>query len=74
MKPVLKQIVKISMVWIAVIGITACALTSKPFEYHDDREEKQGTGLFSGEDGGFVITTEPESKTADTDKPPTTDQ
>jgi hypothetical protein len=74
MKSVLKQIAKISMVWIAVIGITACALTSKPFEYQDDRDEKHGAGLFSGEDGGFLITTEPESKTADTEKPPTADQ
>lgn len=71
MKPAFKQINRIGLVWIVVIGVAACTLTSKPFEYHDDREEKQGAGLFSGEDGGFVITTEPESKTADTEKQPT---
>jgi hypothetical protein len=74
METTLKHFFRIGLVWIAVIGITACTLTSTPFEYHDDREEKHGPGLFSGEDGGFVITTEQESKIADTEKPPTADQ
>jgi hypothetical protein len=64
MKPALKHFFRLGLVWIVTIGICACTLTITPFEYHDDREEKQGPGLFSGEEGGFVIITEPETKTA----------
>lgn len=40
---------------LAVVGVSGCAMTTQPFEYHDDRNEKPGPGLFSGEKGGFVI-------------------
>ena len=32
-----------------------CAVSPQPFAYHDDRDEKPGPGLLSGEAGGFVI-------------------
>ena len=43
------------LVVLLVIGIAGCASTPQSFEYHDDRDEKPGPGLFSGEEGGFVI-------------------
>ena len=36
-------------------GLAACASTPQPFDYHDDRDEKPGPGLFSGNAGAFVI-------------------
>ena len=42
-----------------------CAVTPQPFEYHDDRDEKPGPGLFSGDRGGYVIygdTPDPETE------------
>ena len=39
----------------AAVLITGCAGSPQPFDYHDDREEKPGPGLFSGEEGGFII-------------------
>jgi hypothetical protein len=39
----------------AVALIAGCAGSSQPFDYHDDRDEKPGPGLFSGEEGGFII-------------------
>ena len=45
--------------WITALGIAAliagCAASPQPFEYHDDRDEKPGPGLFSGDRGGVVI-------------------
>ncbi|WP_319524115.1 hypothetical protein [uncultured Desulfosarcina sp.] len=45
--------------WIFALAIAAlmagCAASPQPFEYHDDRDEKPGPGLFSGDRGGFVI-------------------
>lgn len=45
--------------WMAALAIAAliagCAASPKPFAYHDDRDEKPGPGLFSGDRGGFVI-------------------
>jgi len=38
-----------------VLCISGCSLTPQPFEYHHDRDEKSGPGLFSGDKGGFVI-------------------
>lgn len=38
-----------------VFGTNGCTLTPQPLEYHNDRDEKPGPGLFSGEAGGFVI-------------------
>ena len=44
-------------VWVllALLGIAGCASSPEPFEYHDERDQKSGPGLFSGEEGGFVI-------------------
>ena len=36
-----------------IVGIAGCASTPQPFVYHDDRDEKPGPGLFSGEEGGL---------------------
>ena len=45
--------------WIMLLATAAlmvgCAASPQPFEYHDDRNEKPGPGLFSGDRGGFVI-------------------
>jgi hypothetical protein len=38
-----------------VFGVTGCASTPRPYTYHDDRDEKPGPGLFSGEEGGIVV-------------------
>jgi hypothetical protein len=38
-----------------IAGLAGCATSPQPFDYHDDRDEKPGPGLFSGEEGGFVI-------------------
>lgn len=40
---------------VAAALIAGCATSPQPFDYHDDREDKPGRGLFSGEEGGFVI-------------------
>ncbi len=40
---------------LVVLGTAGCALTPQPFEYHNDLDEKAGRGLFSGDEGGFVI-------------------
>ena len=47
-----------------------CAVTPQPFEYHDDRDEKPGPGLFSGDQGGYTIFGESPDQTSD----PTTDE
>jgi hypothetical protein len=39
---------------LAVLLAFGCAST-RPFAYHDSKDEKQGPGLFSGEEGGYVI-------------------
>ena len=45
--------------WIMLLATAAlmagCAASPQPFDYHDDRDEKPGPGLFSGDQGGFVI-------------------
>jgi len=45
------------MVLAAAAGLfpIACANPPKPFVYESDRELQPGPGLFSGEDGMFVI-------------------
>ena len=60
------------MAAIAVFGYGGCASTPLPFVYHDDRDEKPGPGLFSGEEGGFVVYGHSEAEKADT-KNTTTD-
>lgn len=54
MKPSWKKTCIVCIVWLA-IGTIGCASTPQPFDYHDDRDEKSGPGLFSGEEGGFII-------------------
>lgn len=36
-------------------GVAGCTWPTQPIAYHDDRDEKPGPGLFSGEEGGFII-------------------
>ena len=38
----------------AAVMFAGCA-AYKPYEYHDDREEMPGPGLFSGENGVFTL-------------------
>jgi hypothetical protein len=60
--------------WVKLAAAAAlmvgCAASPQPFDYHDDRDEKPGPGLFSGEEGGYVITGGPSEQEADTDKAP----
>ena len=56
------------MAVLLVIGIAGCASTPQSFEYHDDRDEKPGPGLFSGEEGGFVVYGESADKPLEKDK------
>ena len=46
----------------AAVVIAACAGSPQPFDYHDDRNEKPGPGLFSGEKGGFILYGGPDDK------------
>jgi hypothetical protein len=50
--------------WLAVLAVaaavSACA-SARPFVYENDRDLKPGPGLFSGEDGVFMIYGAPES-------------
>jgi len=59
--------------WIAALAIAAlmagCAASPQPFEYHDDRDEKPGPGLFSGDQGGFVIHRESPDQTEEKKAP-----
>jgi hypothetical protein len=48
--------------WAASLLAGACLLFTlqacssyKPFQYHDERESLPGPGLFSGEDGEFIL-------------------
>ncbi len=36
-----------------------CAVTPQPFAYRDDRDEKPGPGLFSGDQGAYTVYGEP---------------
>ena len=38
-----------------IVILSGCASSLQPFVYHDDRDEKPGPGLFSGDEGGFVV-------------------
>jgi hypothetical protein len=44
----------ILIVWLA-FGLAGCTTPSKPYKYESNRELKPGPGLFSGEDGYFII-------------------
>jgi hypothetical protein len=65
-----RQIGLVIMV-LAVGGAAGCASSPQPFDYHDDRDEKPGPGLFSGEDGGYIISSEPKEQNAEAEKTPT---
>jgi hypothetical protein len=39
----------------AAAAVLAGCASYEPYEYHDDRDEMQGPGLFSGKDGVFTI-------------------
>lgn len=51
-----------------IVGIAGCAAAPQPFEYHDDRDEKPGPGLFSGDEGGYVIYGEPSPEKKEAEK------
>lgn len=53
-----------------MFGIAGCASPPQPFEYHDERDHKSGPGLFSGEEGGYVISTQPSEQKPDAGKNP----
>ena len=53
-----------------IAGFTGCASLPQPFVYHDDRDEKPGPGLFSGEKGGFIIYGEPPVEKGGPEKTP----
>jgi len=55
-----------------IAGLAGCASSPQPFVYHDNRDEKPGPGLFSGEKGGFIIYGEPPAQKEDPEKLPTT--
>jgi hypothetical protein len=50
--------------------IVGCAAAPQPFDYHDDRDEKPGPGLFSGDEGGYIITGGPPEQKAEVEKMP----
>jgi hypothetical protein len=50
---------------VAAAAIAGCAGSPQPFDYHDDRNEKPGPGLFSGEEGGLIIRGGPADKAPD---------
>lgn len=61
-------------IWFKLVVVAAlmagCASSPQPFDYHDDRDEKQGPGLFSGDEGGYVIYGEPSEQKTDAEKAP----
>lgn len=72
MEPKWKWICLVSVV-LLVFGAFGC-VTPQPFAYHDDRDEKSGPGLFSGDEGGFVIYGRTSENSDTTDElPPETD-
>lgn len=48
------SILKWAVVLVAAAVIAACT-SYKPYDYHDERETMQGSGLFSGENGVFTL-------------------
>ena len=43
-----------ALAWALAVALAACA-GAKPFEYHPTDEIPEGPGLFTGEDGEWVI-------------------
>lgn len=70
MKPKWKHAVMAGVIS-AVLGISGCGLNPQPFEYHNDLDEKPGPGLFSGDEGGFVILGEKSKQEIPDEKTPT---
>jgi hypothetical protein len=60
--------------WVTLLAVSAllvsCVSSPQPFDYHDDRDEKPGPGLFSGEKGGYVITGGPPEQKVEAEKMP----
>jgi hypothetical protein len=56
---------------VLIAGLAGCASSDQPFVYHDDRDEKPGPGLFSGDKGGFVIYGESVEEKTEVEKAPT---
>jgi len=60
--------------WIGLLTAVAllwgCASAPQPFAYHEDRDEKPGPGLFSGDRGGYVIYGEPPDHETEEEKAP----
>jgi len=61
-----------SIGWVPAVFVllllAGCASTPQPFEYHDDRDEKPGPGLFSGEAGGYIIYGKPTEENTDAEE------
>ena len=55
---------------VAAALMVGCASSPQPFDYHDDRDEKPGPGLFSGDEGGYVIYGEPSDRKTEAEKAP----
>ncbi|WP_319407909.1 hypothetical protein [uncultured Desulfosarcina sp.] len=72
MAPKWKWIFLVSAVFLVFV-VAGCASTPQPFVYHDDREEKPGSGLLSGDEGGFVIYGQSPEKTDSTKEQPPKD-
>ncbi|MEE4111208.1 MAG: hypothetical protein V2I40_00245 [Desulfobacteraceae bacterium] len=67
----IKQQFLMMLAAVLIAGLAGCASLPQPFDYHDDRDEKPGPGLFSGEKGGFVIYGEPPAQAIDPEETPT---
>jgi hypothetical protein len=48
--------------------LAGCASTPQPYTYHNDRDEKPGPGLFSGDKGGYVIYGKPTEENTDAEE------
>ncbi len=58
-------------VMVVMVGMAGCAASPEPFDYHDHKDEKPGPGLFSGDEGGYVIFGEPSKQNPDAEATPT---
>ena len=54
LKPILLKLTLMAMVWSMFLVLTGCA-TAEPYEFHPIDEIPEGPGLFSGEDGEFIL-------------------
>ncbi len=48
------RLAAVALAWALALALAACA-GAKPFEYHPIHEIPEGPGLFTGEDGEWVI-------------------